>query len=51
MIKKHIRLEFQPDAMDCGPSCLGMIATWHGRKYSWNIYGKGRLLAKKAFRY
>ena len=24
----------QPDAMDCGPACLGMIATWHGRKYS-----------------
>lgn len=24
----------QLDAMDCGPSCLRMIAAWYGRKYS-----------------
>src|SRR5580698_5412675 len=28
---KHIR---QYDAMDCGPSCLAMIASHYGKKYS-----------------
>ena len=24
----------QPDAMDCGPACLGMIAKHYGKDYS-----------------
>ena len=24
----------QPDAMDCGPSCLQMIAKYHGRHFT-----------------
>ena len=24
----------QLDAMDCGPSCLRMIARWYGKEYS-----------------
>ena len=24
----------QPDAMDCGPTCLRMIAAWYGKEYS-----------------
>ncbi len=24
----------QPDAMDCGPACISMVALWYGRKYS-----------------
>ncbi len=28
----------QLDAMDCGPSCLRMIAAFHGKKYSLNTF-------------
>jgi ATP-binding cassette subfamily B protein len=24
----------QPDAMDCGPTCLRMVAAYHGKHYS-----------------
>lgn len=24
----------QPDAMDCGPACIAMIAKYYGKKYS-----------------
>ncbi len=24
----------QPDSMDCGPACLGMIAQYYGKEYS-----------------
>lgn len=29
-----IKFDKQPDAMDCGPSCLKMIAGYYGRNYS-----------------
>lgn len=27
----------QPDSMDCGPTCLQMVAAWYGRKHSLQI--------------
>jgi ATP-binding cassette subfamily B protein len=37
----------QPDAMDCGPACLSMIATWHGRKYSLEYLRQGAFIGKE----
>ena len=33
MSKKSFPLIHQPDAMDCGPACLGMIAKYYGKDY------------------
>jgi len=29
-----MRFYTQPDAMDCGPTCLRMVAAYHGKHYS-----------------
>lgn len=31
---KHFPFTTQPDAMDCGPACLKMIASFYGKEYS-----------------
>lgn len=36
MIKHNFPLIHQPDAMDCGPACLGMIAKYYGKDYDIN---------------
>jgi ATP-binding cassette subfamily B protein len=34
MKMKNLPFYLQPDAMDCGPSCLRMVAKFHGRSYT-----------------
>ena len=36
MSKRNFPLIHQPDAMDCGPACLGMIAKYYGKEYDIN---------------
>lgn len=36
MSKRNFPLIHQPDAMDCGPACLGMIAKHYGKEYDIN---------------
>ena len=37
----------QPDAMDCGPASLKMIADWHGRKYSLEYLRQRAFISKE----
>lgn len=32
-MKKKFKFYRQFDTMDCGPSCLGMVASWYGKNY------------------
>lgn len=34
MFSKAFPFFYQHDSMDCGPACLRMIASFHGREYS-----------------
>jgi ATP-binding cassette subfamily B protein len=44
---KKLHFQKQPDAMDCGPACLSMIAEWYGRKYSINYLREGTFIGKE----
>jgi len=42
-----IRIEIQPDAMDCGPACLSMIANHYGKSHSLNSLRKSCFISKE----
>ncbi|MGQ1948705.1 peptidase domain-containing ABC transporter [Geofilum sp. OHC36d9] len=37
----------QPDAMDCGPACISMVALWYGRKYSLEYLRRRAFIGKE----
>ncbi len=37
----------QPDAMDCGPACLSMIASWYGKMHSLEYLRQGAFVGKE----
>ena len=39
--------EKQLDSMDCGPSCLGMVATYYGRNYTIEMLRKNCFIGKE----
>jgi len=43
---KKFPLIHQPDAMDCGPACLGMIAQHYGKEFSLEMLRKNSYIGK-----
>ena len=39
----------QLDAMDCGPTCLRMIAKFYGKSYSWQTWRACSFISRNGF--
>ena len=46
MTTSSFPLIHQPDAMDCGPACLGMIAKYYGKDYDINGLRKNSYIGR-----
>lgn len=46
MSKQKIKIEKQPDSMDCGPSCLKMISAYYGKDYTLDTLRDYTFIAK-----